>query len=229
MLNNKILIFAAHQDDETIGCGGTIAKWSSEGREIEVCFMTDGGTGIEQGCDVKIKNNIIDVRLQEASQACEILGVTRVHTLGIPCQQVVNDKKTFHSVIKKIREVRPDIIITHNQICKHRDHKNTSKIVEESCWKSSENILEDLGEPHVVSQLLSFEILDPFSNPDSVVDITETYTLKQEAMSVYTSQRGVIPGIEQYLDGLSKVRGYPIGPNKRAEAFKRIGNLPYQL
>ena len=219
----KVLIFAAHQDDETIGCGGSIAKWALHGCDIQVCFMTDGGTGIEQGCDIEIKNSIIDVRFKEASQACEILGVSRVHTLGIPCQQVTNDKKTFHSVIKKIREIKPDIVITHNIICKHRDHKNTSVIVEEAWWKSSENILEELGKPHKISQLLSFEILDPFSDPDFVVDISETYILKNEAMGAYLSQRGVIPGIEDYLDGLSKVRGYSIGPNRRAEAFKKIG------
>jgi len=228
-LSNKILIFAAHQDDETIGCGGTIAKWSREGKEVEVCFMTDGGTGIEQGCDIGIKSSIIDVRLREASLACEILGVSRIHTLGIPCQEVVNNKETFHMVIKKIREVKPGVVLTHNQICKHRDHKNTSKIVEEAVWKSAENILEDLGDPHIITKLLSFEILDPFPNPDFVVDITDSYEYKEAAMDVYMSQMGIIPGIEIYLDGISKVRGYSIGPNKRGEAFKRIGNLPFEI
>ena len=64
-MNSTVLIFAAHQDDETIGCGGTMAKWACEGKDVQVCFMTDGGTGIEQGCDIKIKNSIIDVRMKE--------------------------------------------------------------------------------------------------------------------------------------------------------------------
>ncbi len=228
-MSKKVLVFAAHQDDETIGCGGTIAKWSRGGSDVQVCFMTDGGTGIEQGCDVKMRENITDIRLKEASLACHVLGVSKIHTFGIPCQEVTNNKKTFHSVIKKIREVKPDIILTHNQICKHRDHKNTSMVVEEATWKCSENILEELGDPHLVSQLLSFEILDPFANPDFVVDITEEFAVKEYAMSVYGSQFGIIPGIEYYLDGISKVRGYSIGPNRRGEAFKRIGTLPVQI
>jgi hypothetical protein len=80
-----------------------------------------------------------------------------------------------------------------------------------------------------VDLVLQCEILDTFQNPDFIVDITKEYITKCEAMAVYTSQRGVIPGIEQYLNGISLVRGYSSGPNRRAEAFKRLGNLPYKL
>ena len=48
-------------------------------------------------------------------------------------------------------------------------------------------------------------------------------------MEVYESQSGIIPGIQSYLDGISKVRGYSVGPDRRAEAFKKIGTLPFQL
>lgn len=225
--NKKVLVFVAHQDDETIGCGGTIAKWSNQGAKIHVCFMTDGATGYEQGSG--LKSDIASVRMREATHACHILGVKEVSTLGLPCQEIKNDKETFHKVIQKIRQFQPNVVITHSDICKHRDHGVTSNIVKESCWKCSENILEDLGEPHVVDLILQCEILDPFENPDFIVDITKEYITKCEAMSLYTSQRGVIPGIEQYLNGISLVRGYSSGPNRRAEAFKRLGNLPYKL
>jgi len=225
--NKKVLVFVAHQDDETIGCGGTIAKWSNQGAKIHVCFMTDGATGYEQGSG--LKSDITSVRMREATHACHILGVKEVSTLGLPCQEIKNDKETFHKVIQKIRQFQPNVVITHSDICKHRDHRVTSNIVKESCWKCSENILEDLGEPHVVDLILQCEILDPFENPDFIVDITKEYITKCEAMLLYISQRGVIPGIEQYLNGISLVRGYSSGPNRRAEAFKRLGNLPYKL
>lgn len=222
-----VLVFVAHQDDETIGCGGTIAKWSNQGALVHVCFMTDGATGYQQGSG--LKNKIKSIRMEEATHACHILGARSISTLGLPCQEIKNNKKTFHKVIEKIRQVRPNIVITHSDICKHRDHRSTSQIVSESCWKSTENILENLGTPHAVDLVLQCEILDPFENPDFIVDITEEYITKCEAMNVYTSQRGVIPGIEQYLNGISLVRGYACGPNRRAEAFKRLGNLPYIL
>ncbi len=225
--DKRVLVFVAHQDDETIGCGGTLAKWSNEGAKVHVCFMTDGATGYEQGSG--LKSDITSIRMKEATYACHLLGVKEISTLGLPCQEIKNDKQTFHKVIQKIRQFRPNVVITHSDICKHRDHRVTSSIVEESCWKSTENILEDLGKPHAVDLVLQCEILDPLDNPDFIVDISKEYITKREAMSIYTSQRGVIPGIEQYLNGISLVRGYSVGPDKRAEAFKRLGRLPYRL
>ena len=225
--DKRVLVFVAHQDDETIGCGGTLAKWSNEGAKVHVCFMTDGATGYEQGSG--LKSDITSIRMKEATYACHLLGVKEISTLGLPCQEIKNDKQTFHKVIQKIRQFRPNVVITHSDICKHRDHRVTSSIVEESCWKSTENILEDLGKPHAVDLVLQCEILDPLDNPDFIVDISKEYITKCEAMSIYTSQRGVIPGIEQYLNGISLVRGYSVGPDKRAEAFKRLGRLPYRL
>ncbi len=221
----KVLVFVAHQDDETIGCGGTIKKWTDEGSEVHVCFMTDGSTGIEQGVDGK---EIVTTRMLEAKKATTILGVKELHTLNLPCQKVVNKQQTFHKVIELIRRVKPDLVITHGQECKHRDHKRTSAIVEEACWKASENILEELGGTHMVQSLWAFEILDPHDNPDIVVDITEQYESKIKAMNVYVSQEGILGAIYDYLNGIAKVRGYSIGV-KYGESFKRIGRVPYRI
>jgi LmbE family N-acetylglucosaminyl deacetylase len=221
----RVLVFAAHQDDEAIGCGGTIKKWSTQGSEIHVCFVTDGSTGVEQG------SNTIDIektRMEEAEWAAAALGVHKLHNFGLECQKVSNKKANFHKFIQKIREVKPDLVLTHNQVCKHRDHKRTSLLVEEACWKADENILEELGPPHRVKDLWSFEILDPHPNPDFVVDITHTYTYKMAAMDIYLSQHGILNDIRKYLDGITKVRGYSIGVG-RGEAFTRIGRNPVKL
>ena len=223
--NKTILIFAAHQDDETIGCGGSIRKWAFAGCDTHVCFMTDGSTGVEQGKEVK---DIVDTRMLEAKRAANILGVTTVQSLSLECQKISNKKANFHKVIKVIRQVKPSIVITHNQMCKHRDHKRTSALVEEACWKAQENILEDLGPVHTIDDLWTFEILDPHPNPDIVVDITDTYEWKEAAMEEYFSQHGILNDIMGYIDGISKVRGYAIGV-QRGEAFTRIGRMPIKL
>ena len=222
---DKVLVFAAHQDDETLGCGGTIRKWADRGSEIHVCFVTDGSTGIEQGADPE---NIVATRAHECISAAKILGVHKLHNFGLECQKVINKKANFHKFIQKIREVKPDIVITHNQICKHRDHKRTSVLAEEACWKASENTLEELGDIHFIKDLWSFEILDPHPNPDIVVDISATYKHKQLAMDEYTSQFGILNGIVYYIDGLTRLRGYSIGVG-RGEAFTRIGRVPIKL
>jgi LmbE family N-acetylglucosaminyl deacetylase len=221
----RVLIFAAHHDDETIGCGGTVRKWADKGCQVHVCFMTNGDTGVEQSANA---DNIVETRINESKKAAKILGIQHLYNLGIPCQKVVNKQSIFHKVIQKIREVKPDLVMTHNSICKHRDHKRTSAIVEEACWKASENILEELGEIHTIKDLWSFEITDPHSNPDFVVDITDTYEWKWLAMNEYFSQSGILGGIMEYIDGLSKVRGYSIGA-ERGESFTRIGKIPVKL
>ncbi len=218
-------MFAAHQDDETIGCGGTLNKWSLAGSEVHVSFMTDGATGVEQGTSGA---SIIKTRMSEATRAAKILGISQIDCLDLECQNIRNDRDTFHKVIKKIREVKPDLVITHNSVCKHRDHKLTSTIVEEACWKATENILEELGKTHTIKDLWSFEILDPHTSPDIVVDTSLYHEKKIEAMNVYVSQTGLLNDIYSYLDGITKVRGYSIGA-QRGEAFTRIGRLPVRL
>ena len=94
----RVLVFVAHQDDETIGCGGTLAKWSNEGAKVHVCFMTDGATGYEQGSG--LEGDITSIRMKEATYACHLLGVKEISTLGLPCQEIKNEKQTFHKVIQ---------------------------------------------------------------------------------------------------------------------------------
>jgi LmbE family N-acetylglucosaminyl deacetylase len=223
---NKILVFAAHQDDETIGCGGTIRKWSSSGSIVDVVFMTDGGTGVDQSG--RFDSDIVSTRKKEAEQAAEILGVSKIHNLNLECQNIKNSKKNFHKVISLIRELKPDLVITHHTKDKHRDHRKTAKIVLEACWKSSENIHKELGKPHKVGDVWTYEITDPLPKVDFIVDISETYSKKIEAMKIYNSQENVIDGIFNFLDGISKVRGYLIS-KERGEGFMRASYIPMEI
>jgi len=75
-LNNKqsAIIFAPHQDDETLGCGGTILLKRMAGAEIKIVFMTDGRTSHSQFIPV---DQLIEIREQEALAAGAKLGVDR--------------------------------------------------------------------------------------------------------------------------------------------------------
>ena len=68
---NKVLVIVAHQDDETIGSGGTLNKWSELGCEIDVIFVTDGETGIDQR-DLYDESSIKSTRMEEAKEAAKI-------------------------------------------------------------------------------------------------------------------------------------------------------------
>ena len=222
---NSILIFAAHQDDETIGCGGTIAKFVEEHKIVNVCFATDGSTGSSVFAS---KRKIKQDRQREAQAAKRILGYKQIYNLGLSCQKITNDQKTFHKFIKLIRNVRPDLILTHSRNDKHRDHKSVHDLTIEAAWKSSENIHPELGRPHFVKDVWSYEITDPLRNPDYVVDINSVFHKKMDALKMYKSQSTIIKDIESYVTGLSMVRGYSAGV-MRGEAFKRESKIPVLL
>ena len=222
---NNILIIAAHQDDETIGCGGSIKKWHSENKTINLVLFTDGSTGIDQ---LNSYNSITEVRNKELDKVKNILGINQVVSLNEKCQNIQNNQATFHKIIKLIREYKPDLIITHSDIDKHRDHRIINEIVIEACWKAQENIHPELGKQHKIKDLWAFEITDLLPKVDYVVDITDTYNYKIKAMDTYYSQQNIMKGINNHLKGMALCRGYMI-EKMYGEAFMSISKQPIIL
>jgi len=214
----KVLVFVAHQDDETIGCGGTLSKFSNLGYDTTVVFVTDGATGIDQTGN--FSKNIVNRRSIEAKNACNVLGVNKIKEMKIPCQKVENNQENFHRFIKIIRDTKPDIIITHSPNDKHRDHKAVAKIAIESSWKAQEDIHPELGKKHRISMLWGCEITDLIT-PDIYVDITGFFNKKIDALKSYNTQEDIIDGYNRFLDGISTVRGFESGV-KKAEAFSDL-------
>jgi len=137
----------------------------------------------------------------------------------------------LHDVIKVIRKIKPDLVLTHSHDDKHRDHKCLSLVTCEGVWKAWENILPSLGERHRVREIWAFEVVDPFSYPDIIVDITNYLQYKIDAMEVHNSQHDVLGGSNEicnYITGLAMVRGYLNGC-KYGEAFKICNILPRSI
>jgi len=224
---NNYLFIVAHADDETIAAGGFISKLTNSGKSVTVVVATDGATGVDDSG--KYDNSIVSVRSKELKRATKILGVKNVIQLGLPCQGLDYNKQNLHTFIKQIRKVKPDLIITHSQQEKHSDHINLSKLVTQAAWKSSENILPNLGSVHTVRDVWSFECVDVISDPDYLIVLSENdVQRKLKALACYNSQDNVIRGITQYVKGLLSVRGYQC-EEVYAEAFKRINILPMRL
>lgn len=218
----RVLVFAAHPDDEILGCGGTIARLTEMGSQVFVVTFCAGETGYSAP---ELKQTIAETRLAEAAACDRVLGITERVILGKPTQGVVNDRETYQQCVQLIRRYRPDVIFTHWHEDKHRDHRAISEITDEARWKASENVLADMGEPWYTPELYYYEVLDLFVHPSLLVDITNTFSKKEEAMRTQQSQFAVLPGIMEYIEGLAKVRGYARGV-RYAEAFLRSDFLP---
>jgi LmbE family N-acetylglucosaminyl deacetylase len=212
---NVILIFEAHSDDAVIGMGGMILKLKGV-KDIILVTMTSGDTGYST---LEEKGKISETRKRESLVTDELLGIKEHVFLENPCQDLQNNKENFHRIIQIIRTYKPYQIFTHKSKSKHRDHRNCHNIVTEAWWKASENLLPELGEPIRVPILYTFEVTDLFEFPHTIVDIGDIQP-KLEVLSKFESQMGILPGIEDFVEGLALVRGYQ-GGFKYGEAFQK--------
>lgn len=221
----RVLVFGAHPDDEIIGPGGTIARLSEEGAEVTVVTFTAGETAYSTP---DMKGKVAEVRIGEARRCDEILGIDERIILGLPSQGVTNDTQTYQRCVGIIRDKRPDLILSHYHMDKHRDHRAVAEIVDEVRWKASESVLADLGEPWYCSYMLYYEVLELFTRPSFVVDITDQFERKVEAMKSQASQVEMMTGILRHVEGLAKARGFMAG-TEYAEAFVLSNILPGRI
>jgi LmbE family N-acetylglucosaminyl deacetylase len=153
-MTKRLLAILAHPDDESFGTGGTLAKYAAEGADVHVAIATDGAAGsVAEGHEDK-RERLTAVREQELAAAAKILGVT-LHNLGYRDSGYIGDPANEHPdafiqadeyeaigrVVKLIREIRPQVIITHDETGGyfHPDHI--------FCWKITTPAFHAAGDP----------------------------------------------------------------------------------
>ena len=215
MKNKRILVIAAHPDDEILGCGGTISKLKNE-NFIEVLFMTNGVSS--RGNNKK--------QILRRRKAC--LNLFKHLSLPIPKNFNFPDNamdkipllKIVKKIEQKIKDYRPDTIITHYSHCLNIDHKITYEAVITACRP-----LIGLS----VKKILSFEI--PSSTdwalykgknfqPNYFIDISEHLKNKINLIKFYKEELRSYPHSRSIpsIKALASVRGVSCGV-KYAEGF----------
>lgn len=222
----RVLIFAAHPDDELIGAGGTICRLHSEGCKVRVILFSRGGGGIAAKDGAPYEENIIErVRSREAEEVASYLGFEH-EILEIP--EVIDRRSVVRKLVAELRGFKPDVVFTHSPQDRHHLHRAVSECSTEACWQSMTRSYGDLGEPWRVGIVYFFEVFDLFPNPSLIVDITSTFDMKIKAMKLYRSQIRVFPNILKYLRALAQVRGYLID-RPYAEAFTQSPTVPRSI
>ncbi|NRB09203.1 MAG: PIG-L family deacetylase [Richelia sp.] len=225
----KVLVVAAHPDDEVLGCGGAIAKHTEQGDIVHVLIMAEGATSRSLQRDrAKAKNQLSALALA-AQQASEILGVQSLKLHHFPDNRM--DSCDLLDVIKviekKISQYQPEIIYTHHFGDVNIDHRRIHEAVVTAVRPIPGQI---------VQTLLFFEIASstewqpsssalPFT-PNWFVDISETLSLKMKALTAYESEMRPFPHARSVnaLEHLAKWRGASVGV-EAAEAFLLGRNL----
>ncbi len=222
----KILVIVAHPDDEVLGCGGTIARLTSEGYEVFTLILGEGITSRDNKRDEKdIEKDISELKAQ-AQKANHILGVKRVFSFDFPDNRF--DTVALLDIIKVIEkvknEIKPDTVFTHHAQDLNIDHK----IVFEAVMTATRPLsLES------VKEIYSFEILSSSEwsftaefLPNTFFDITKTLDIKIRSMKEYSNEIREYPH-PRSIDGIrlnAQNWGLKTGI-KYAEALKLIRNI----
>lgn len=122
----KIVAVFAHPDDETFICGGTLAKYASEGADITLVSATRGEMGRRMGNPPYLnRESIGKARELELKQACECLGIRRLIFFDIRDKTVefIDEESLIAKIEALMEETDPDVVLTfHERLGGHPDH-----------------------------------------------------------------------------------------------------------
>lgn len=209
----RVLAFSAHAADFCSRAGGTLAKYARNGSAVRVVDLTYGERG-ESGELWKAQPNLsVDeakaIRRDEARAAAEVLGVD-IHFLDWDDYPLFIDKERLLVLVEEIRAFRPGIVLTHWRHDElNQDHQYTSEAVIRACSCVGAPGIK-LGHPPVRwPRLYFFEAGVPQTefngfNPDTFVDVSETFATKVEALKQLKSQ----PVLQDWYTNYGQRRGW---------------------
>lgn len=178
-----ILAFGAHPDDVELGCSGTILHHNSLGAKSGIIDLTRGELGTRGNADL---------RLKEAQNAAEILGVQVRENLFFADGFFNTDQYHLLQVIKKIRHYKPQIVLCNAMADRHPDHGRAGKLISDACFYSGlikiKTDLDGSPQEHWRPTAVYHYIQDRYIKPDIAIDITNFMDKKTEAILAFSSQ-----------------------------------------
>lgn len=176
----QVLAIAAHRDDVELTCGGTLIKAAKQGHRTAILDLTQGETGTRGSARE---------RAEEASRAAEVLGVDARENLGLPDAGIINSAETRAQLVRSIRRFAPRVVIAPAQGGRHPDHRVTAELVRDACFLAGLAKLEPGIAPHRPHKILhSIAYREDHLKPTFVVDITDEFEQKLQAVACYASQ-----------------------------------------
>lgn len=224
-LAKRVMVVTPHPDDAEFGAAGTAALWIRQGREVVYVVCTNGDKG---SSDPKMTSErLAQIRQQEQKEAASVLGVSQVVFLGYPDGFLENTAEFRGELVRQIRQYRPHVVMTADPYRKylwHRDHRITGRATLDAIFPLARDhlsypkqIAEGLA-PHKVKEVY----LWASEEPDTFIDISQTFSLKLAALGCHVSQVGrdferLKQRVKERASELGQSHGIPL-----AEAFRRL-------
>ncbi|MBT3255910.1 MAG: glycosyltransferase [Deltaproteobacteria bacterium] len=170
----RVLVLAPHPDDETLGCGGSLALHAQAGDPVKILFLTNGAKGDSTG---KIeKNRYMALRQKEAEKACGCIGVTELEFWPYEDRSLAGARGALGRMVDLLNDYRPQLVYTPSPLEIHPDHRAACFLLCDAVRGgdfSFEVAFYEVGQPICVNAL---------------VDITPVLAKKNQAINQYKSQ-----------------------------------------
>lgn len=221
-----VMVVTPHPDDAEFGVAGTVARWTSEGKQVVYVVCTNGDKGTS---DRSLKpEKLAEIREREQMAAAEVLGVRDVVFLRYEDQALEDTPGFRKEIVRLLRKYRPKTVVTsdpYRRYLWHRDHRIAGQATLDAVFPyardhlSYPDLLVEGLEPHKVEEIWFWASED--INHRS--DITATFDLKLAALRCHASQIQEL-GISQLEEWLwQRCRELAAGENfELAEGFHRV-------
>lgn len=217
----RVLCLAPHCDDETLGCGGTLARYVLEGHEVMVAVVTGPGEGEHP----VFSRTAWDTVRAEAKVAMDALGVRELWFDNQPAVLLADlpKHKLNRAVQLLVERARPEVLFVPHPFDLHKDHREVFDAASVA-WRP----VHDVGRG--IQEIYAYEVLsetgwnaagvEPGFVPNVWVDVSTTLDKKLHALAAYRSQLRPFPDARsvEAAEHLARYRGAQMGM-MAAEAF----------
>ena len=224
----KVLVVAAHPDDEVLGVGGTILRHTTEGDTVRILLLAEGLTSRADRRDIAECRDELDALHVNAQRVADALGAESTQLCNFPDNRM--DEVMLLDVVKQIEHIldtyRPDVIYTHHGGDVNIDHQRTHEAVVTACRSFPGQCAHEL---YFFETPSSTEWQMMRANrvflPTLYVDIAMILEKKLEVLHLYESEMRSYPHTRSYeaVEALARWRGATAGVIA-AEAFE-IGRV----
>jgi bacillithiol biosynthesis deacetylase BshB1 len=177
-----LLAIAAHRDDVELTCGGTLARAVRAGHRVGILDLTQGEMGTRGDAAT---------RAAEAERAAQTLGVALRLNAKMPDAHLTNDEASRTQVVEMIRRAKPRVVILPYSVGRHPDHRIAAELGRDACYLAglAKYAPGKGGEAHRPYKLLyALAYREDPVKPTFVVDISDVFEVKMEAIRCYASQ-----------------------------------------
>jgi LmbE family N-acetylglucosaminyl deacetylase len=192
----RVLVVAAHPDDEVLGCGGTMARHVLAGDQVQVVILGEGMMARAGRRDQRTHRAALSALQQQARQAAKLLGVAGLSTHAFPDNRF--DTVALLDLIKVVElekaRVRPSIVYTHHPGDLNVDHRRVAEAVQ-TAFRPQPGDLAPVILAFEVSSSTEYQspLAGELFRPTVYVDISATLEIKCKAMAAYASETRPYP------------------------------------